>query len=264
MYSRKIPSVGSPLMSIFMLCMALTGSLIIPLYSPKAYAAPVKNDPLVTVVVDKTLDGSCTEIFRANIETHQSSVTQIPCPAGTIMSYSNIRQSQAIAQHKLYVVMPSSQASLTLRQQYATQIQKLREIEQALLQSQISTSIHPATACGGDGSASLYWYPNAPASGELYSSISFYKSSDCSSAYFEDSVVNVVSILYYYANWVSDKYASNTWGVPGCPVLYDVGHHFHLISQSAPVKYYFENQIYTETNACNPTFLVWDNIGPIN
>lgn len=256
-----------PFMSLLLLCTTLIGSLpAFQLNSSTAHAASLSNDPLVTVSIDKTQGSSCIEIFQANIGTPQAATKQISCAPGTIMADVTMLRSQAIAQHEAYVVLPSPQDLATIHQQYTKQIQVLHASKQATLQSQMSTYALPATSCGQTGSASLTWNLNGGyiGGGTLNASISFYKSSDCTTAFFQDSQINTTAALYESAIWPTDMYAGNSYGLRDCPDVEWTGHYFHLVSQSAPTGYYYENYLYVGS-PCNSTLgPEWDNIGPIN
>jgi hypothetical protein len=251
------------LLSMLVLCITLTCSLVVfqPLFST-AHALSISSDPLVLVSVDRTQGSSCTETFQANVGTPQQVTKRISCASGTIMSDVTVHRSQAIAQHEVYVVLPSAQASPAVWQQALKQIQVLQQSRQALLQSQMSKYSLPATACGKNGSASLTWHLDG---GVLNASISFFKSSSCRLAYFNDSQINNTQRMYDDGVWTTDLYAGHGYGVPSCPDVKPVGHYFHLVSQTAPVGYYYENVIYADSS-CNITDYnyVWDNIGPIN
>jgi len=232
-----------------------------------AHASSVSDDPLVIVSLDKTQSSSCTEIFQANIGTAQASTKRISCPPGTIMVDAKEHRSQAIAQHEAYVIIPSAQASSVVYQQYLKQIKIIHASKQAHLRSLSLTSqyAHPATRCGKNGGASLTWNTDG---GSLNASIGFTKSTDCSTAYFGDSQLNTTAALQYGRAWGQDAYASNQWGVPNCPSVVTVGHRFHLVSQSGPIGYYYENDLYGSLGGpitCKTDFgPYYDNIGPIN
>lgn len=230
--------------------------------TPKAYAAQVSTDPLVIISVDRTQKSSCTETFQANIGTPLQVTKHIPCVPGTIMSDITVRRSQAIAQHEAYVLLPSASASPAVRQQTLQQIQRLHQSKQTLLQSRMSHYSLPTTACGGDGTASLTWNLDG---GTFFASISFYRSTDCTTAYFNSSQLNTNVALFDDAYWSYDLYAGYGYGVPGCPDVKAVGHRFHLVSQAAPIhNYYYENWLYPDA-ACQQNYdYTWDNIGPIN
>lgn len=244
------------------ICLAMFGVKIALFPTLHAFASGVPGDPLVAVVVDKTQESSCTETFQTNIGTPQASVTHIPCPAGTIMAEVTVHRSQALAQHEGYVVLPSAQASFSVRQQTLKQIQQLQDPQQTTLRSQIRKYAIPATGCGDSSSISATW--NVPGNlGTLYANIAFYKSSDCSSAYFTDSQLNSPG-LYAWTWWPFDMYAGYQYNVPGCVEVDQPGHYFHLVDQSAPVGYYYENWINDEYECGGAEGAVWDNLGPIN
>lgn len=179
------------------------------------------------------------------------------------MSDITIRRSQAISQHEAYVVLPSAHASSAVLQQVLQQIQMLHESERASLQSQLSKYTHPATACGSDGSASISGFKVD--GGDFNASITFYKSSDCTTAFFNNSQLNNTSQMYDDAIWPRDQYAGYYYNVPGCPDVKPVGHYSHLVSQSAHVGYYYENVLYPDaTCQGGNNDDIWDNIGPIN
>jgi hypothetical protein len=229
-----------------------------------AYAAGGSGDPLVAVVVDKTQESSCTETFRANIGTSHESVTHIPCPAGTIMAEVTVHRSQAIAQHEAYVVLPAAQASSSVRQQTLKQIQQLQEAKQTTLRSQISKYAIPATGCGGNGSVSATWSSVDFGGVTLYPNIAFYKSSDCSTAYFTDSQLNSGGNYDSDDWWLFDMYAGYQYNVPSCTDVGVPGHYFHLVDQSAPVGYYYENWVNPFYECDTSEGAIWDNLGPIN
>jgi hypothetical protein len=228
-------------------------------HPPIAHAAQVSSNPLVLVAVDKTQSSSCTEIFQANIGTPQAATKQISCAPGTIMADVTMLRSQAIAQHEAYVVIPSPQDSAAIHQQYTKQIQALHASKQATLQSQMSTYAPLVTRCGQTGSISLTW---DLFEGTLNASISFYKSTDCTTVFFQDSQLNTTVATYYALIWSMDIYAGNSYSVPSSPNVQSIGHRFHLVGSSAPTGYYYENYLYPyPSNLYGPE---WDNIGPIN
>ena len=257
---KQNPSKGY----VSLLFVTIAGFLLVFQFSSSlAYASPSSSDPLVIILADKTPGSSCTETFQANIGTSQASVTQIPCPFETFMSDVFVHRSQAIVQHKAYIMLPSlQQSSLAVRQQVLKQLQTFNNSGQAEFWPQMSRHAqHPSTACGNSGSASLRWNYSG---GVFNASISFTKSSDCSSAFFGDSQLNTAtSPPFNNPLWEYDLYAGNQYNVPGCPAVGPVGHHFHLVSQSAPTGYYYENYLNFDS-PCLGENLSWDNIGPIN
>ncbi len=244
------------LLSICLLGTILASFLLIfHLNSSTVYAATLANDPLVTVIVDNTRDSSCIETFKANIGTQRASTTQVACPTGTILATAAILRSQATTQHEAFVLLSLQQ---TAPIQYSAQLRDLRTAKQAELRSQTSAFVHPNTGCGGTGSASLQWNLEGAI---LNANISFYKSIDCSSAYFEDSQINTGSQcpISDDLEWFHDDYAGHEYAVNSAPYLCPAGHYFHLVSQSAPTGYYYENDVIDGQSSWH-----WDNIGPIN
>ncbi len=246
-------------------CIALLSVLgtllpgILSLNTP-VHAATSSVDPLVAIAVDATKQG-CVETFIANLHTPQQSITQIPCPDGTIIRSIRIPRSQAEAQHEAYIVLPSSQASQTVWRQVYQQIQQLMEAKgQTLLQSSKQKKGHPLTACGSSGSAGILWSPWSNTT--YYSTEQFFKTSDCKHVDLEVASIKVYPNPQEYLNWSYDLYAGGNFGVPGCPSLVG-GTYSHSVDQLWPPGYYYENWVFFET--CDPGGDAWyNNIGPIN
>ena len=256
---RKTVSHNPLLVGMLVLCLTAIVWIVQPSFST-VHAQSVVADPLVLVSVDKTPGSACTETFKANIGTPQQIMKRIPCAAWTLVSDVTMHRSQAIAQHAAYIVLPSTQNGRD-RQLVLKQIQALHSSKQALLHAQLKHYALPNTACGSPGGAVLTWYEDG---GTLNASIGFYKSSDCKQAYFTDSQLNTSRQVNDDFVWSYDQYAGNSYTVPGCPDVKSVGHHFHTVSQQAPVGYYYENEIYPGYACGQSPYNFWDNLGPIN
>ncbi len=228
----------------------------------QAHAATASVDPLVVIAVDATNQGGpCSETFIANLHTPHQSITHISCPAGTIIRSITIPRSQAEAQHEAYIVLPPPRASRVVWWQVYRQIQQLMEAKgHTLLQSLKQKSVHPLTACGSSGSASLYWNPLGDTN--YYSTEQFFKTSDCKHVDLEVASINVHLVYPYdYTSWVYDLYAGGKFGVPGCPTLAG-GTYSHSVDQLWPPGYYYENWVYEYS--CGYGNSWYNNIGPIN
>ena len=255
---RKTVSHNPLLVGMLVLCLTAIVWIVQP--NSTVHAQSVVADPLVLVSVDKTPGSACTETFKANIGTPQQIMKRIPCAAWTLVSDVTMHRSQAIAQHAAYIVLPSTQNGRD-RQLVLKQIQALHSSKQALLHAQLKHYALPNTACGSPGGAALTWYVD---NGTLNASISFYKSSDCTQAYFGNSQLNTPRQIGEYFIWDHDQYAGNSYDVPGCPEVRYVGHYFHMVSQQAPVGYYYEDVLYPSETCGDNAGEFWDNLGPIN
>ena len=258
MYTRKYLSKRFWILLLSILIAFICNAVISPM--PNIDAAQASNNPLVLVAIDKTQSSSCTETFKANIGTPQFSTQHISCPLGTIMSNITIRRSEAVAQNEPYVVLPLHSSPI-LWQQTQRQIQILDKSREAILQAKGNKYMHPATGCGQSGSASTRWNLDG---GVLNAIISFYKSTDCTTAYFDDSQLNTTVSMNDDSFWSRDYYAGYEYDVPSCPNIKTIGHRFHIVSTSAPVGYYYENDVWSGYPFCAAWTYSLDNIGPIN
>lgn len=110
-------------------------------------------------------------------------------------------------------------------------------------------TVSPTTACGHTGSVSANWYPYSNGT-HYYSTITFYKTSDCTTASFDRSTIQVINRGPsrnppdgYWPQWTYDLYAGRSYGVPGCPALNQVATFWHGVGQAAPVGYGYEQWV---------------------
>lgn len=183
-----------------------------------AFAAPVAgataaHHATVVVVRDETPVG-CTLNSRNNIGKPQETRTVIPCPAGTFMAVLHVPESEAIAQHKAYVVMPSASASQGQLAQASKQIGTLIAKTNARLHPSPTGGVSPLSSCSLR-SQSLYgswvWGNDSWNSG-----VSWDTHSDCS-IYISNSYVSGTSSAFAIY-WGQDKYAGWSQG-RGCRYL---------------------------------------------
>src|ERR1019366_4294156 len=193
-----------------------------------AHAAVHETDPFVYISTDVTNQQgqNCTETFRVNINTPKQTITQIKCPLGTIIATMLVHRSEAIAMHKNFVALPKTQ-----NEEQQT-LQHIKQLSTRPLLS--STAIHPAVACGNQGTASLTW------SGDLFSTVEYYKSLDCTHVTIEQASIRA-SEGGGGSYWAYDLYAGNQYNVPGCPFVTNGGYYSHGVNQVAATGYYYEN-----------------------
>jgi hypothetical protein len=235
----------------FILLLSTFGVLLLGLtWESRSAHAALEDSPVIIAVDATNQQGPCTETFIANIHTPLQSITNIPCPAGTIITSAIVQRSQAIAQHTAYVVLPSKGASPVVWQQTYRQLQKL-------LQTSKKASVHPLTRCGNSGSASVNWYPFGI---HYFSTEQFYKTSDCRYVNLELASIRSYSTQYFLM-WAYDLYAGGNFGVPGCPALVDLRTYSHGVDQLWAPGYYYENWLY---RSCVYGSSWYNNIGPIN
>jgi hypothetical protein len=194
-----------------------------------AHASSESANPLVVVANDVTNQtGYRFEVFNANIDTAFASTTQVRCPAGTLITTKILPLSQASTLHEPYVVLPSSQTTASVREKAVQEIQRLLQAKGDSLHSKNSLD-HPLTQCGHAGSASLYW-ADTPGD-DFYSTITFYKSSDCTTVSFDTATIRTYTSIGRGDYWVEDLYGGQNYNVPDCPDI-DSGTHSHGIGRN--------------------------------
>ena|SRR5579872_1272893 len=203
------------------------------------YAAPTTADPLVLIAVDAT-NPSCEEVFMANINTPFESTRRIHCPAGTVMRSAIVHRSQAIAEHKSFVVLLSSQMSLALRRQ----VQQMMRVEgRRLLQLAMEKVNIPLTGCGQSGSDTVYnWQPDGVYPPTLTSTEQFFKTSDCQHVILEVAKV-YVNYSYCPYSWNHDQYQGGWFGVPGDPTLNQGSTYSHSVDQTWDAGWSYETHV---------------------
>jgi hypothetical protein len=250
-----------------LILLSILGSLLIGFsLEPKVtYAGSLSTNKLVLVPIDATRKG-CIQTFKANVNTTHPTIMHRSCPAGTVITTKLVSLTQAIKMHLPYVIPADSNASLSVKQDTQRKMQDMMQKEgQKLLASSTKGLYSPLTACGSNGEYGVNWSPEGD---PAYSStVLFFKSTDCSTIYFQAARIFVNSLTYCEYYWVHDLYAGNYYSVPGEPVLYTRAHLYsHNVSQSAPKGYYYENWVAELASApnCINGYSYYINIGPIN
>lgn len=216
------------------------------------------TNPFVVIAVDAT-SPKCIEILRTN-KPHPS-ITITHCPEGTVIESEQIYLSQALAEHKHYVLLPSKKISPAATKQLISQIQQLMKQEGKQLAATSKKEKHPEIPCGSSGWAAVYnWSPTYY--GNLNSEEQYYKTSDCQYVDLEVASIYVGAVPKpgpWY--WNVDLYAGYYFNVPGDPALSKVGGSYHhSVDQLFSPGYYYETWIYTNVCCYNSAYV---NIGPI-
>jgi len=245
---------------LFVLCLSLLavfGSQLVGLSS--AHAASVSSDPLVVVAVDVTAQTRCALTKTMNLGSPYEFTVHQPCAEGTIIMSQNMPLSQAVATHKRYIRLPSSQASPTTWEQTDQAIESLMRSEGASILKQLGKdNFLPQSPCGTSTHWIVNWYPDGDS---ITSGVQYYKYSSCTNIALDYSSVQGFT-SYHALWWDHDQYASGWWGT-GCPFV-GTNYHSHDINSNQPVGYYFEPWL--KDNACiwgEGTFW-YTNIGPLD
>ncbi len=210
---RGFLAVGfSGLLSIFL---ALGGTA---LAAPATSATTSAQNPTVVVVRDITPSDCALTLTSRNLvgQAHQTR-TVIHCPAGTLLTVVHVPQSEAVAKHEAYVVMPSASSSQAQQAQAGKQIDTLVAATIARLQPSpaskpTSTLASSCTLREQTGGGGVSWTENGKTN-YYTSNVTWDTNGDCSITIINSHLQGTQSQFASY--WGSDKY--NQWeGQRGC------------------------------------------------
>lgn len=140
----------------------------------------------------------------------------IHCPAGTLLTVLHVAQSQAIARHEAYVVLPSASSSQAQQAQAGKQVDALVAATIARLQpSAASKPTSPLASCAQrQQTAGGNWnWSESGKTNKYYSTVSWDTNTDCGIYVYNSHLQGNASPFASY--WGSDKY--NGWeGQRGC------------------------------------------------
>lgn len=233
------------------------------------FAAPRAADSLVVIAQDTTSLVHCITGVSTTAGTVISPAS--PCPAGTVISTKQVPLSQALAEHEVYVLLPSSKSissteiakiSQQVDDMVSAKIRQLRQQAAATFSAQVKLT--PAT-CGASG---LYkwadWSPDFDPNTSFYAEILYDVNVNCSITW-NTSYLNLLAIggpTY----WNDDKY-DGVEADYGCASLNYGTNSRSPISwgmlNQAPAGYDYLQEVYNGSN-CFP----WDSsdhtvLGPI-
>jgi hypothetical protein len=140
----------------------------------------------------------------------------IHCPAGTIVAVLHVPQSEAVAKHEAYVVMPSAASSQAQQTQAGKQIDALVAETIARMQpSAASKPTSPLASCAQrQQTAGGNWnWSESGKTNKYYSTVSWNTNTDCTIYVYNSHLQGNASPFASY--WGSDRY--NGWeGQRGC------------------------------------------------
>ncbi len=221
MYRLMLVRLTKKLFLMLLLGFLFLGAVLPQVISAKSLTS--SSDPRVLVALDATSQAkTCTETFVINVQISRQTTTTIHCPLGTIVKSAIVPLSFAREQHKKYIVLPASALTSDFWKKHSVQVTDLLS---AIKPKQPMGAVHPYTGCGKQSTATLKWawFDNT---GYYYSSVTYYRSSDCSSIYFDkataanDYPAGDVDTGTY---WYYDLYAGSQFNVPGEPYLVSGG-----------------------------------------
>ena len=202
---RGLLTVG--VVSLLSIFLAPAGSTFA---APTAGATFAAHDVTVVVVRDVTPVG-CALTYGNHVGTPRETRTAIPCPAGTLMAVLHVPESEAIAKHEAYVVMPLASSSQAQQAQAGKQIDALVAATNARLHpSQAGEPASPLSYCNQRSqslSGSWVWGGNY-----WNSAVWWDTNTDCSIYIYHSQLQGTASTFAIY--WGQDKYASwsRGWG----------------------------------------------------
>lgn len=195
---------------VCIVCSSLVGIFLTTV--PFAYAASIKTDPLVVIMVDETNQGCTQQVTSKTDSSHVATVTN-PCPPGTVLGTRVVRESIAIIQHEAYVTLPSPHASLATLEQTDAALQRLREEKG----EQIRAHVAPMACVTGQKQANVTATINSGAI-QIHLIVT-YDTNDCSNIFLDhtgEKGYNVPDDVYFSD---IDFYANDNWTWGGCPVV---------------------------------------------
>lgn len=186
-----------------------------------SFATSKVADPMVVIAVDITPQSSCTNSITVNVGTPLQSTVDYSWEAGSIMRSELVSLHEALQQHKKYVLLPSTQASVKVWKQVTSQIENLMETELHIIKMSVKSNAEgtPRIACGYFGIGSQNW----SAQGLNYYSEVHYKSDGSGSSCIKGYDYVISSYLEVTGGsqnivlwWDHDQYDAANVGT-GCP-----------------------------------------------
>ena len=177
-YLRSI-SLFRPVILSVLICILITLSILKFFTISSAYATAISSkDSQVFIAVDITAQTRCLHKLIRYVGTSHQEIVVHSCSAGSILKSQITGLSQALAQHKKYVKLPTSQASRTTWEQTDRQIENLLENEAQKVQLPgASVQLSPQQRCGYSGSS--YFQYTIDGDGPIGEEIDYYVSINC-------------------------------------------------------------------------------------
>ena len=189
------------------------------LAAPAGRQAALAQNSTVVVVRDITPSNCTLTLTSQNLvgQAHQTR-TVVHCPAGTLLTVLHVAQSQAIARHEAYVVLPSASSSQAQQAQAGKQIDALVAATIARLRpSAASKPSSPLASCtqrSQTGGGGVSWTESGKGTNRVIdSTVTWDTNSDCSITIVNSDLRGTQSQFASY--WGCDRY--NQWeGQRGC------------------------------------------------
>lgn len=248
-YLRSI-SLFRPVILSVLICILITLSILKFFTISSAYATAISSkDSQVFIAVDITAQTRCLHKLIRYVGTSHQEIVVHSCSAGSILKSQITGLSQALAQHKKYVKLPTSQASRTTWEQTDRQIENLLENEAQKVQLPgASVQLSPQQRCGYSGSS--YFQYTIDGDGPIGEEIDYYVSINCRNATLDTSrVYGGPSRSPNALWWDHDLYAGVRFDT-GCQFI-GTGNRSITITNNGTQPIGYQYQHWHKDNACS-------------
>ena len=175
-----------------MICLTLLSGIGAASLAGTAHAGAA-TDPLVVVAEDQTASPcTVTDTRYVGTTTAVASSSTNSCLPGTVMTTITIPRSEAISQGQPFVIVPASNASPAVRQQFDWQVQALIEKQRNALRQhhlKFDLALTPLT-CGWNWSRTV----QTPENGDMIDAVLYtYETASCTSNNLQHTTIELVS-----------------------------------------------------------------------